>query len=51
LQQAAAILGTRGTCLFKLDDMPANLPAGLYLDGVNGAQSSLAGSLNSSQQG
>jgi hypothetical protein len=32
--------------LFKLNDMPANLPAGLNLNGVDGPQSLLTGTLD-----
>jgi hypothetical protein len=45
-QQTSSILSAGGTALFKLDDMPANLPAGLDLDRVDGPQSLLTGALD-----
>ncbi len=46
-QQPSSVHSSRGAALFKLNDMPANLPAGLDLDSVDGPQSLLTGDLES----
>jgi hypothetical protein len=45
-QQTSSIPSSDGAALFKLNDMPANLPAGLNLNGVDGPQSLLTGTLD-----
>jgi hypothetical protein len=45
-QQMSSIPSSGEAPLFKLDDVPANLPAGLHLNGVDGPQSLLTSTLD-----
>jgi hypothetical protein len=46
LQQLTPIFRPRRSTLLKLNDVATDLPAGLHLDGIDGSQSPLTGTLN-----
>ncbi len=46
LQQLTPIFRPRQSTLLKLDDVATDLPAGLHLNGIDGSQSPLPGTLN-----
>jgi hypothetical protein len=46
LQQLTPIFCPRRSTLFKLYDVSPDLPAGLHLNGIDGSQSLLTGTLN-----
>ena len=50
-QKLLAIRGSGRAALLKLHDVPSDFPTGTHLDGIDGSQSPLAGTLNQIAKG